>query len=73
MKEADIKKVIEEIRPQLQAHGGDVKFVGVEDGVVKVNLTGSCVGCPMSQITLKEGIQTFLKERVPDIKSVEAV
>jgi Fe-S cluster biogenesis protein NfuA len=73
MSEDEIKKAINEIRPQLQSHGGDVKLVGVEDGVVKVSLTGACVGCPMSQITLKNGVENFLKQKIPTIQRVEAV
>jgi Fe-S cluster biogenesis protein NfuA len=73
MLEDKIKKAIEEIRPQIQSHGGDVNFVGVEDGVVKVSLTGACAGCPMSQMTLQNGIQTHLKQKIPEIKKVEAV
>jgi Fe-S cluster biogenesis protein NfuA len=69
----EVKKAIEEIRPQIQAHGGDVEFVDIQDGVVKVNLKGACAGCPMSQMTVKEGIQSYLKEKIPEVKSVEAV
>lgn len=69
-----VKQVIEEIRPSLQADGGDVVLVDVgEDGVVKVRLTGACGGCPMSQMTLRMGIERRLKERVPEIKSVVSV
>ncbi len=73
MLEDKIKKAIEEIRPQIQSHGGDVNFVGVEDGIVKVNLTGACAGCPMSQMTIQNGIQAHLKQKIPEIKKVEAV
>lgn len=69
-----VQKVIEEIRPALQADGGDVSLVDVgEDGVVKVRLTGACGGCPMSQMTLKMGIERRLKEKVPEVKSVVSV
>ena len=54
-------------------HGGDVELVDVIDGVVKVNLTGACQGCPMSQMTLKMGIEKVLKQNVPEIDHVEAV
>jgi Fe-S cluster biogenesis protein NfuA len=58
----------------LQADGGDVELVDVtEDGVVKVRLTGACGGCPMAQITLKQGIERRLREAVPELKAVEAV
>jgi Fe-S cluster biogenesis protein NfuA len=67
-----VEKVLEEIRPALQADGGDVELVGVEDGVVKVRLRGACAGCPMSQMTLQMGIEKKLKAAVPRIKRVEA-
>lgn len=72
MKE-EIKKALEEIRPSLQADGGDVEYVDYVDGVVKVKLQGACAGCPMSQMTVKNGIERLLKQRVPEIKSVESV
>jgi len=53
--------------------GGDVEFVDLEDGVVKVRLMGQCAGCPMSQMTLKMGIEGYLKKKVPGVKSVESV
>ncbi|MGD2295035.1 MAG: NifU family protein [Candidatus Aminicenantes bacterium] len=69
-----VKKAIEEIRPHLQADGGDVELVDMtEDNIVKVRLLGACVGCPMRQMTLTHGITQFLKKKVPEIKSVEAV
>lgn len=68
-----IKKALTEIRPSLQADGGDVEFVSVENGIVKVRLTGACGGCPMSQMTLKQGIEKFVKKTVPEVLSVEAV
>jgi len=69
-----VQKVIDELRPSLQADGGDVLLVDVdEDGVVKVKLTGACGGCPMSQMTLKMGIERRLKERVPEVKQVVSV
>ena len=73
MKE-EVRQVIEEIRPHLQVDGGDVELVDVEDdGTVKVRLTGSCAGCPMSQLTLKWGVENYLKKKIPAVKSVEAV
>jgi len=66
-----IQAVIEKIRPMLQADGGDVELVGVEDGIVKVRLKGACAGCPMSQMTLKNGIERLLKQEIPEVKSVE--
>jgi Fe-S cluster biogenesis protein NfuA len=68
-----VKKVLDEIRPNLQADGGDIELVGVEDGVVKVRLKGSCAGCPMSQMTLTFGVEKVLKERIPEVVRVEAV
>ncbi|HDS59809.1 MAG TPA: NifU family protein [Thermoplasmatales archaeon] len=71
----EVKKVIESIRPALQRDGGDVELVEVEEegGVVKVRLTGACRGCPMSQMTLKMGIEQELKNKVPQVKKVVAV
>ncbi len=73
MKE-EVAQVLEEVRPHLQNDGGDVELVEVsDDGVVKVRLTGSCAGCPMSQMTLKFGVENYLKKKIPGVKSVEAV
>jgi Fe-S cluster biogenesis protein NfuA len=67
----DVKKVLNEIRPALQADGGDVELVEVaDDGTVKVRLTGACGHCPMSIMTLKMGIERRLKDRVPGVKEV---
>jgi Fe-S cluster biogenesis protein NfuA len=71
--EEEVKKTLEKIRPALQMDGGDVELVDIEDGVVKVRLTGMCHGCPMSQITLKQGIEAALKKEVPEVKRVESV
>jgi Fe-S cluster biogenesis protein NfuA len=69
-----IEAALEKIRPSLQADGGNVELVEVtEDGVVKVKLTGACGGCPMSQMTLKAGIERVLKEEVPEVKEVVSV
>jgi Fe-S cluster biogenesis protein NfuA len=69
-----VQAVLNEIRPNLQADGGDCELVEVtEDGVVKLRLTGACAGCPMSQMTLKMGIEAHLKERIPQVQSVESV
>jgi len=70
---AKIEKAFQSIRPMLQADGGDVELVDVVDGVVKVKLTGACMGCPMSSMTLKMGIEKQLKKQVPEIKSMESV
>lgn len=73
MKE-EVKKVLEQIRPSLQADGGDVELIEVDDqGVVKVKLTGACGSCPMSQMTLKQGIERILKEKVSQTIQVESV
>ena len=69
-----VELALEEVRTALQADGGDVALVDVtEDGVVKVKLQGRCAGCPMSQMTLQMVIQQHLMEKVPEIKSVQAV
>lgn len=70
MKES-VQKALEKIRPALQADGGDVELIDVVDGVVKVRLTGACGGCPMSQMTLKMGVERILKQQIPEIKRVE--
>lgn len=67
----DVAAVLELIRPSLQADGGDVELVDVtDDGQVQVQLTGACKGCPMSQMTLANGIERILKERVPGVTQV---
>ena len=72
MKE-DVEKALDKIRPSLRADGGDVELIDVVDGVVKVRLTGACGGCPMSQMTLKMGVEKVIKQFVPEVKSVETV
>jgi len=69
----NVEKALDKIRPALRADGGDVELVEVKDGVVKVKLTGACGGCPMSQLTLKMGIERLLKQEIPEIKEVVAV
>ena len=69
-----VQAALDKVRPNLQADGGDVELVEITEGnVVKVRLKGACSGCPMSQMTLKMGIERFLKKEVPEIKSVESV
>jgi Fe-S cluster biogenesis protein NfuA len=68
-----VEKALEKIRPALRADGGDIELIDVVDGVVKVRLTGACGGCPMSQMTLKMGVEKVLKQQVPELKSVETV
>ena len=64
---------INKVRPSLQADGGDIELVDVIDGIVKVRLKGACAGCPMSQMTLKMGVEAYLKKQISDVKAVEAV
>jgi Fe-S cluster biogenesis protein NfuA len=69
-----VENVLNRIRPSLQADGGDVELVEVtDDGIVKVKLQGACGGCPMSQMTLKMGIEKLIKQEVPEVKEVIAV
>ncbi|NOQ33165.1 MAG: NifU family protein [Methanosarcinales archaeon] len=69
-----VEPVIEKIRPMLQADGGDIELVDVEDdGTVKVRLVGACAGCAMSQYTLKLGVERMLMKEVPEVKVVESV
>lgn len=72
MKEA-VEKALEKIRPLLQRDGGDIELVEITDGIVKVRLTGACKGCPMSQMTLKQGVERMLMKEVPGLKEVQAV
>jgi Fe-S cluster biogenesis protein NfuA len=71
--EKKVQAALAEIKPQIQADGGDIDLVAVENGIVKVRLRGACVGCPMSALTLKQGVERIIKSKVPEIKSVEAV
>ncbi len=68
-----VKSALDQIRPALQADGGDVELVEVKDGIVKVKLTGACGGCPMATMTLKKGIERVLKQQVPEVKEVVSV
>jgi len=68
-----IEEALKAIRPVLQADGGDVELIDVEDSIVKVRLKGACGGCPMSQMTLKQGIERHIKKTVSDVLSVESV
>ena len=71
--EEEVKKALNDIRPALQADGGDVEYVEMDGDVVKVRLTGACGGCPMATLTLKNGIEVAVKRKVPGVSSVEAV
>jgi Fe-S cluster biogenesis protein NfuA len=73
----DLKKAVEQaltkVRPMLQRDGGDIELVDVTGGIAKVRLTGACKGCPMSQMTLKQGVEKLLMKEVPGLKEVQAV
>ena len=71
--EKKVHNALAEIKPQIQADGGDIELVAIENGTVKVRLKGACVGCPMSALTLKQGVERLIKTKVPEIQSVEAV
>jgi Fe-S cluster biogenesis protein NfuA len=68
-----VEQCIEEVRPQLQADGGDIELLDVANGVAKVKLKGACQGCPMSAMTLQYGVISCIKKRVPEIEEVEVV
>ncbi len=68
-----VEAVLDQVRPSLQADGGDVELIAVNDGVVEVELQGACAGCPMSEMTLKMGIEKELKKQIPEIKEVKSV
>ncbi|MBD3220550.1 NifU family protein [bacterium] len=71
--EERIKAVLETIRPALQADGGDVEFIDFHDGVVTVRMKGACGNCPMSMMTLKQGIERRMKAEIPEVESVESL
>ncbi|MCX6642070.1 MAG: NifU family protein [Candidatus Bathyarchaeota archaeon] len=73
MSVVEIQKALDEVRPHLQMDGGDVEFVEYKDGIVKVKLKGHCAGCPMSQMTIKWGVEQYLKKKIPAIKAVEQI
>jgi Fe-S cluster biogenesis protein NfuA len=68
-----VEAALAEIRPHLQADGGDVELLDVNDGTVTVRLTGACAGCPMATMTLKNGVERIIKEHVPEVSEVIAV
>lgn len=69
-----VEAVLDKVRPMLQSDGGDVELVDITDsGVVQVRLTGACKGCPMSQMTLRNGIERIVLKEIPEVKGVEAV
>ena len=67
----EVEKILDEVRPQLQADGGNIELVDVIDGVVRVKLKGSCAGCPMAAMTLKNGVERYLKNKISGIQRVE--
>lgn len=72
--EEEVEEALDEVRPSIQADGGDVVLEEItEDDVVKVQLVGACVGCPMSTMTLKQGVEKVLESKIPEIKEVQAV
>ena len=71
--EKRVQAALAEIKPQIQADGGDIDLVAIENDTVKVRLRGACAGCPMSTLTLKQGVERLIKQKVPEIKVVEAV
>ncbi len=73
MLEEKVKKILDAIRPGIQMDGGDVEFVEIKDGTVYVRLVGACGGCPMAQLTLKEGIERYVRQELPEIVAVESV
>lgn len=68
-----VAEIIDEVRPFIQSDGGDIELLKVEDNVVYVNLSGACVGCPSSMITLKQGVEVRIREELPQVDSVEMV
>ncbi|MBN2657529.1 MAG: NifU family protein [Spirochaetales bacterium] len=69
-----VAAALNDVRPSLQADGGDIELIEVQDdGTVLVKLVGACAGCPMSQMTLKQGVENYLKKVIPEVKSVESV
>jgi len=68
-----VEAVLNQIRPNLAADGGNVELIDASDGIVKVRLTGACGGCPMASMTLKHGVERVLKEQLPEVKEVVAV
>lgn len=71
--EQKVQKALAEIKPQIQADGGDIDLVAIEGTIVKVKLRGACSGCPMAAMTLKQGVERIIKARAPEITNVESV
>ena len=70
---SQVKEALKELRPKLQADGGDIELLGIENGIVKVRLRGACASCPMSTMTLKMGVERYLMKKIPEIVRVDAV
>lgn len=71
---SEVQKIIEEqIRPAIQSDGGDIELVDIEDGIVKVRLVGACAHCPSSAMTLYDGVEKMLMEKIPEVKGIEQV
>jgi len=68
-----VEEILDKVRPILERDGGNVELVGVDGGTVKVKLVGACAGCPLSQLTLKNGIERILKQEIPEVKEVVSV
>jgi Fe-S cluster biogenesis protein NfuA len=68
-----IMEALKQVRPNLLADGGDIEFVAIENGILKVRLKGTCADCPMSDITLRYGVESVIKEKIPEIRKVEPV
>lgn len=68
-----VRRALEKIRPAVRLDGGDIEFVGIADGVVTIRLFGACDGCPMSPVTLRNGIERILREECPEVRQVVAV
>ncbi len=68
-----VEAILAQVRPNLQSDGGNVELVDVNEGVVRLKLTGACAGCPMATMTLRHGIERILKEKIPEVKEVIAV
>ena len=69
--EKKITAVLEKIRPQIQAHGGDLELVSVKNNQVTIKILGACLGCPMAQATFGKGMEEFIKEEVPEVKKIK--
>lgn len=75
MNQVDLEKILDEIRPVLQSHGGNIELVelNTEKGIIKVKLTGGCASCPMAEITLRDLVEQTIKDKLPEVKKVEAI